>query len=113
MKNLFEIDNNEINRILSLHEESTKKQYLNVISEASLTDTQKQQRAEKCGHKNWAAYEKGKNGVKWSCTPKKDAQTFATQNIDLTKQIQTSLGTTSTGQVTDTDLDQILTKLTK
>lgn len=33
MKNLFEIDNNEIKRILSLHEESTKKQYLNVISE--------------------------------------------------------------------------------
>lgn len=33
MKNLFEIDSNEIKRILSLHEESTKKQYLNVISE--------------------------------------------------------------------------------
>jgi hypothetical protein len=40
MKNLFEIDSNEIKRILSLHEESTKKQYLNVISEA-LTDEQK------------------------------------------------------------------------
>ena len=35
MKNLFEIDSDEIKRILSLHEESTKKQYLNVISEQS------------------------------------------------------------------------------
>lgn len=33
MKNLFEIDSNEIKRILSLHEESTKKQYLNVLNE--------------------------------------------------------------------------------
>ena len=33
MKNIFEVDSNEIKRILSLHEESTKKQYLNVISE--------------------------------------------------------------------------------
>jgi len=33
MKNLFEIDSNEIKRILSLHKESTKNQYLNVISE--------------------------------------------------------------------------------
>ena len=33
MKNIFEVDSNEIKRILSLHEESTKKQYLNVLNE--------------------------------------------------------------------------------
>lgn len=33
MKNLFEIDSDEIKRILSLHETSTKQQYLNLISE--------------------------------------------------------------------------------
>ena len=38
MKNLFEIDSNEIKRILSLHEESTKNQYLNVISEQTNKD---------------------------------------------------------------------------
>jgi hypothetical protein len=110
MKNLFEIDSNEIKRILSLHEESTKKQYLNVISEA-LTDEQKKERVTKCGYKDWESYKKGRNGKPWDCSPKKASQTFATQNIEFTKQIQTSLGTTSTGQVTDTDLDQILLKL--
>ena len=41
-----------------------------------------------------------------------NGQTFATQNTELTKQIQTSLGnTTPTGQITDTDLDLILTQL--
>lgn len=33
MKKLFEIDSDEIKRILSLHENSTKKQYLNLINE--------------------------------------------------------------------------------
>ena len=33
MKNLFNVDGDEIKRILSLHEESTKKQYLNLITE--------------------------------------------------------------------------------
>jgi hypothetical protein len=33
MKNLFEIDSDEIKRILSLHETSTKEQYLNVLTE--------------------------------------------------------------------------------
>lgn len=33
MKNLFNVDTNEIKRIISLHEQSTKKQYLNVINE--------------------------------------------------------------------------------
>ena len=35
-KNLFEIKSEEILRILSLHEESTKKQYLNVLNEQNL-----------------------------------------------------------------------------
>jgi hypothetical protein len=35
MKNLFEISGDEIKRILSLHEESTKQQYLNVLNEGS------------------------------------------------------------------------------
>ena len=33
MKNLFEIDSDEIKRILSLHETSTKQQYLNILTE--------------------------------------------------------------------------------
>jgi len=33
MRNLFEVDSNEMRRILSLHKESTKQQYLNLISE--------------------------------------------------------------------------------
>jgi hypothetical protein len=43
MKNIFEVDSTEIKRILSLHEESTKKQYLNVLNEQeqrSFTTTQ-------------------------------------------------------------------------
>ena len=38
MKNLFEIDSSEIKRILNLHEERTKTQYLDVVSEQT-TDT--------------------------------------------------------------------------
>jgi hypothetical protein len=38
MRNLFEVDSNEMKRILSLHEESTKKQYLNVLSEQTVTN---------------------------------------------------------------------------
>jgi len=40
MRNLFEVDSNEMRRILSLHKESTKKQYLNVISEQTNPDGQ-------------------------------------------------------------------------
>jgi len=40
MKNLFEVDGDEIKRILSLHESSTKKQYLNVISEQAKPATE-------------------------------------------------------------------------
>ena len=40
MRNLFEVDSNEIKRILSLHEESTKKQYLNVLSEQTANPQQ-------------------------------------------------------------------------
>lgn len=36
-KNLFNIESDEIKRILSLHEERTKNQYLNIISEQSAT----------------------------------------------------------------------------
>ena len=36
-KNLFEIKSEEILRILSLHEESTKKQYLNVLNEQNVS----------------------------------------------------------------------------
>lgn len=37
MRNLFHLNDDERNRILSLHENSTKKQYLNVISEQTGT----------------------------------------------------------------------------
>jgi hypothetical protein len=201
MRNLFEVDSNEIKRILSLHEESTKKQYLNVLSEqmtlnqpvvltnqttpgvnditlpkdtafkkstikdilitdkiqykmfaipaaveyncvtgkfkvqganelynsenletkylkpycekvkqtnaATLTPEQQLQKAKKCGFKDWDSYKKSG----WKCTPNK---TFAAQNTELTKQIQTLLGNTApTGQITDTDLDQLITQLNK
>jgi hypothetical protein len=239
MKNIFEVDSNEIKRILSLHEESTKKQYLNVLNEAGMSDegnylntnqqinnqpvkpkpdalasyttvgvnnlenvtpsqlelefyrgtkfvkkmsktkipylisqlvTAKfkgdiiydkandkpikgkviywcsgklvgkyQFRAEDGQtKKNEMWYDDGdltpmlsrvckykspnpiikpeikKDEVKKGVVTKQpvNAQTFATQNTDLTKQIQTSLGNTApTGQITDTDLDLILTQL--
>ena len=38
MINIFDVDSNEIKRILSLHEESTKKQYLNVLNEVGMND---------------------------------------------------------------------------
>ncbi len=38
-KDLFKIDSDEVRRILSLHEERTKTQYLNIISEVSDKDT--------------------------------------------------------------------------
>ncbi len=45
MKNIFESDSDEIKRILSLHEESTKKQYLNVLNEQdSKLESQQDQR---------------------------------------------------------------------
>jgi len=37
MKNLFEIDSSEIKRILNLHEERTKTQYLDIVSEQDTT----------------------------------------------------------------------------
>lgn len=48
MKNLFEISGDEIKRILSLHEESTKQQYLNVLNEGN-QDTYKTTKEHKNG----------------------------------------------------------------
>ena len=39
MKNLFEIDSSEIKRILNLHEERTKTQYLDIVSEQDTSFT--------------------------------------------------------------------------
>lgn len=64
MNNIFEISGDEIKRILSLHEESTKQQYLNVINEQSKdTYTTTQDHSSYMYIPKGTKFSKGGNGV--------------------------------------------------
>jgi len=85
---------------------------------SSLTDTQKEARAKKCGYNTWGEYKTGKNGKPWYCPnlnkiDSSQVTTFTPQQmVDITKEVQTLMGIqTPTGQFTDTDIDSLITKL--
>jgi hypothetical protein len=85
-----------------------------VKDNTQLNDSQKLERAKKCGHASWDEYKKSN----WSCSAgvnqSKGTQTTQTnsQLITLNKQIQQSLGNQKpTGQITDAEIDSILVKL--
>ena len=82
----------------------------------SLNSQEKQARAEKCGYANWQKYKEGQ----WTCpkTNKIDSSQVTTftpqQMVDTTKEVQTLMGIQNpTGQLTDTDIDLIITNLSK
>ena len=82
----------------------------------SLNSQEKQARAEKCGYANWEKYRDGQ----WACpkTNKIDSSQVTTftpqQMVDTTKEVQTLMGIQNpTGQLTDTDIDLIITNLSK
>jgi hypothetical protein len=77
-------------------------------------------KAKKCGYSSWEDYKNGKNGIKWFCskTNKIDSSQVTTftpqQMVDTTKEVQTLMGIQNpTGQLTDTDIDLIITNLSK
>ena len=74
-----------------------------------LTDSQKLDRAKKCGHNSWEEY-KNSN---WQCKGKTVVNTKSKVDVtSINKQIQQYLGNQQpTGQITDADIDAILTKL--
>ena len=86
-----------------------------------LTDDQKLEKATNCGHSTWDAYQKSG----WKCPGVKNNQNVysggggentpsssGTNVSDINTQIQQLLGNQSpTGQITDADIDLILTKL--
>lgn len=64
MNNIFEISGDEIKRILSLHEESTKQQYLNVLNEQSKdTYVTTQDHSSYMFIPKGSKFSKGENGV--------------------------------------------------
>ena len=82
-----------------------------------LTDQQKLDKAKKCGYNSWDEYKNNNWVCKTQTTQQKPVtkqtpQQFAQQVTNYNKTIQTSLGSQKpTGQITDADLDNILTKL--
>jgi hypothetical protein len=115
MKKLYFLNEEEKNRILNLHENATKRQYLSEQNPVQLPPNPYQIALDKMKSDGKAAADKAAADKKTSQDKAKKAQQYkqqiVTKTSDTTKQIQKLLGLPETGNMDSTLLQKINDKL--